>query len=183
VSESRSFTCDITGIPVGFSENDVPEGEDTNLPPEWAEVTVRRIVPNPAHESWSAKRAHLVPMLAQEAMQVLSSRRPPGSPSMTPEEQASVRQDAERTAGLQLGEQPPAHVVEEDTFHIHFNAVSRLGLLGSEFAETYGLPTDVAVVPAEVARGHYPAQQAPQGSLAGAPGGSLAPASAPEPAE
>ena len=161
--------CAVCGPATGQVENDLPTSEqddDTGAPIGWAEVRVRRVVPNPEHADFAGRREALINGNKQQIAQHLQEQ---GQAAPDDDQLTAAAADA---VDMQIGEEPASSILEaigpqetpdgEDP--VFFLCPTCLGLLakvGGEFAEEFAafIPAPIDATP----------NQPPQGSPVGVP--------------
>jgi hypothetical protein len=120
------FSCGVCGLSTGTVENDVAEDEiDTQMPPDWLEVTVRRVVVNP---DW--KKPRTVEEIVEGLVSQIGSAPPDGvDPKILFRSQAEMQVAVDETTN------PSQHMVEEVQFHISPQHLEKLTELDTEAFE------------------------------------------------
>lgn len=127
--ETLYFTCGVCGLSSGTVENDVAEDEiDTQMPPDWLEVTARRVVLNP---DW--KKPRTVDEIVEGLVSQIGSEPPEGV-----DPKILLRSQAEMQVAVDETTNPPQHMVEEVQFHISPDQIGKLLELDTEAFEEMG---------------------------------------------
>lgn len=125
---STYFACGICAKAVGVVDNDLPgDMADTNLPPTWAQVIVRRVMPDPDYQS-------------PETAEQMTAKMIQGLPEGTPPEQADqLRQLSSFIHGIRgQDEADPMFVVDDAEIHLCHEHAILLGALDPEACEEAG---------------------------------------------
>ena len=127
--ETLYFTCGVCGLSSGTVENDVAEDEiDTQMPPDWLEVTARRVVLNP---DW--KKPRTVDEIVEGLVSQIGSEPPEGV-----DPKILLRSQAEMQVAVDETTNPSQHMVEEVQFHISPDQIGKLLELDTEAFEEMG---------------------------------------------
>ena len=127
--ETLYFTRGVCGLSTGYVDNDIEDDEvDTRMPPNWVEITARRVVKNP---DWKKPRT------VDEALAVLVSQLG-NEPPAGIDPKTVLRAQAEMQVAVEDSQNPPEHMVEEVQFHIAPDHVLKITELDTEAFEEMG---------------------------------------------
>ena len=102
------FTCGVCGLSTGTVDNDLLEEEDTDLPANWCEVVVRRVVANPDFVPLSNVDKVLAQLLSE--IQV--------TPDDLESAKAALRPQAQMKVALEEAQMAPEVMIEEAQLHL-----------------------------------------------------------------
>jgi len=133
--ESLHFTCNACELGTGPVDSPELAEEDNQLPPGWAEIVIRRKIPNPGKALEAQERETAIAEYTAVLKQAASE---PGKQWTMPEV-AQLRAVAEQQIDASHELTEPAYVVEEIEGHLCAEHVMLLGDLGfDEFAPVGG---------------------------------------------
>lgn len=141
------ISCAICGLGTGPVSNHVPDGmedDDPHVPPGWLAVTVQRVVPNPEHAEYLARREGMIGAQTEQVKQQAAAQ----GQVIT---DAEAREAAGETIDLfpVMADEPPPFLVEEigpeetpdsedAVFYLCMNCAGALAKTGGEFEEAFG---------------------------------------------